>query len=106
MCERSRLVGLGLGGIACLVLQGRHTEQLSRPRDVLDALAAGEQAVVAGAGEAAGGGGGEEPAGGFPFDQPHPPESVVPLLSGILPPPAPAVLVSHRPIAPLCFPPL
>src|SRR5260370_35267227 len=85
MCERSRLVGLGLGGIACLVLQGRHTEQLSRPRDVLDALAAGEQAVVADAGEAAGGGGDQEPGGEYAWRERPELEYVVASEPGSLP---------------------
>ena len=50
MCERLRFIGLGGNCIARR--RSQHIEQLARPRDVLDALAAGKQAVVADAVEA------------------------------------------------------
>src|SRR6187402_3405315 len=53
MRERLRFIGLGVIRIASLGLRSSHIEQLSGPRDVVDALAAGEQAVVADAVEAA-----------------------------------------------------
>src|SRR6266576_3110352 len=54
MRERSRLIGVGDSCIAGLALWCRRIEQFPHPRNVLDALAAGEQAVVADAMEAAG----------------------------------------------------
>ncbi len=47
MRERPRFIGIGSGCIAGLGLRSRRIEQLPCPRDVLDMLAAGEQAVVA-----------------------------------------------------------
>ena len=52
MRERPRLIGIGGSRIAGLGLRNWRIEQFSRPRDVLDTLAAGEQAVVADAMEA------------------------------------------------------
>ena len=51
---RDRFIGLRADRIAGLFLRSRLIEQLSRARDVLGTLAAGEQAVVADAVEAAG----------------------------------------------------
>src|ERR1700674_3754855 len=47
MRERRRVIGIGGMWIAGFGLPRRRIEQLTRPRDVLGTLAAGEQAVVA-----------------------------------------------------------
>ena len=52
MRERVELGGLGTAVIAGLGLCRRHVEQAARPRNIVGARAAGEQAVVADAVEA------------------------------------------------------
>src|SRR6266545_398517 len=82
MREHRRLIGIGITG---LVLRSGRVEQFSHPRDVLDALAAGEQAVVADAVEAAGERVNEESANELVGRERHHLEAVASLGPVILP---------------------